>query len=488
MGKKYFLLLVFTNVFLYPAQSQADHHSFQYLSPDSVVTHASDRYKAHSFLRHFFMGKNYRSIWEQPVTLPVFRLSSTQYKIIELGGGMQTKSLKLEDNKGKTWALRTIDKDVSGAMPKRFKGTLVQKLSQDQISASMPYGSLIIGPLAKAANITAAQPVVYFVADDTALGPYRSIFAGTVCMLEERDAGFAETVTTDSLLRRIQRSNTQLVDQKTLLRARLFDMLIADWDRHYDNWRWGIIDSGGLHYYEAIPRDRDWAFYYSNGLVPKLARLMALRFLINFTEKPKYIKSLSRKAHVFDGVFLNGLSADDWRTVIHQLQHNLTDESIEKAVSNLPLAVYKSSGRSIAEKLKSRRNNLEKPVMKYYSFLAREVQVDGTAEKEMFSFSPTADGFLLKIYRKAANSNSPEKIYERRFLHSETYRVTVNGLDGDDEFEIDEKVVSNIRLKLNGGSGKDSYRLNGNLSVEVYDDAAGENQIIKKNKAKIHLR
>lgn len=488
MGNRYIVLLVCIYAFRYPALSQVSHPSFQYLGSDSVLTHVSDRYKAHSFLRHLLMGKNYRSVWEQPVTLPVFRLSSSPYKIIELGGGMQTKSLKLEDSNGKSWALRTVDKDVSGAMPKIFKGTLVQKMSQDQISASMPYGSLVVGPLSKSANITAAQPVIYFVADDTALGPYRSIFANTVCMLEERDPGFAETVITDTVLRRIQAANNYLVDQKVLLRARLFDMLIADWDRHYDNWRWGLVDSGELHYYHAIPRDRDWAFYDSKGLVPGLAGLTVLRFLVNFTEKPKHIKNLSHKAHIFDGVFLNGLSAEDWWATIHQLQKDLTDEAIEYAVKQLPAPVYNLNGKSFVQKLKSRRDRLEEPVMKYYSFLAKAVQVDGTAEEEMFSFLPVENGFLLQIYRKGENSNRPQKIYERKFLHPETCRVIVNGLGGNDRFDIDEKVQTRIKLKINGGRGKDSYNLNGALPVEVHDDAAESNNIVKKKGVKIHLR
>lgn len=487
MGNKY-ILLTLVIVFVRPAQSQVGRPSFQYISSDSVSTHASNRYKAHSALRYFFMGKNYRKTWEQPVTLPVFRLSSSPYKVIELGGGMQTKSLKLEDGDGKAWALRTIDKDVTGAMPNFLKGTLAQKLSQDQISASMPYASVIIGSLAEAANITAAQPVIYFVADDTALGSYRSIFANSICMLEERDPGFTETVTTDTVLRRIQESNTHLVDQKTLLRARLFDMLIADWDRHYDNWRWGLVDSNGLHYYHAIPRDRDWAFYYSGGLIPRLMSKVALRFLINFTPKPKHIKNFSRKAHIFDGIFLNSLSADDWRDAIHQLQKDLSDEAIESAVRQLPPAIYHLNGNSIAQKLKSRRDALERPTMKYYSFLAKEVQVDGTADDEIFSLLPSDAGFRLQIYRKNEKDSAQQKIYERIFFRSETYRLTINGLGGNDQFDIDKNVQTRIKLKLNGGNGNDSYNLNGDLPVDVYDNAAEKNNLVKKREARIHLR
>ncbi|WP_121352443.1 hypothetical protein [Flavisolibacter nicotianae] len=485
MPVKQSFVFLFVCAFRCIVAAQFSHPAFHYTGSDSVVVNASNRYKAHSFLRHWLMGKNYRSEWEQPVTLPVLRLSATPFRIIELGGGMQTKSLKLEDDKGKTWALRTIEKDVSGAMPPLLKNSLAQKLTQDQISAAMPYGVLVIGPLAKAAGIRAAQPTIYFVADDTALGPYRSIFANTMCMLEERDPGVETSIDTETLLRLVQKENSAVVDQKALLKARLLDMLIADWDRHYDNWRWASRDSAGLRFFEAIPRDRDWAFYSSNGLVPKLMRLVALRFLINFQEKPGYIRSLSSKAHLFDGVFLNGLAAEDWRTAIHELQQLLTDKAIENAVANLPASILTMDGESFVRKLKKRRDGLEEPVLDYYRFLAKDVQVDGSNEDELFYFLPAENGFVLRICRYAKENGREQTIYERRFLRSETYRVTINGLAGNDRFVITENVATRIRLKLNGGSGQDQYDLRGQVPTEVHDEQTENNIVRNKNSARI---
>ncbi|HET7897348.1 MAG TPA: metallophosphoesterase, partial [Flavisolibacter sp.] len=329
--------------FRYPANTQASRPVLLH-SGDSALTCASNRYEAHSFLRILFMGENYRKQWQQPVTLPVFRLSETSFRITELGGGQQTKSLKLTDNAGKAWALRTIDKDVSGAIPVWLQSSFAQKLKQDQISASMPYSSLLIGELADALGINAAKPTIYLVADDTALGTYRQIFAHSVCMLEERDPHFATTVTTADVLRQVQHDNRFLIDQRLWLKARLFDMLINDWDRHYDNWRWGLVDSAGLHFYKAIPRDRDWAFYCSDGLLPKLLRLTTDRFLINFSPQVKYVKSLNAKAYYMDAAFLNGLDARDWEKSVVELQSALTDEAIERAVKKLPPAIFASLG------------------------------------------------------------------------------------------------------------------------------------------------
>lgn len=489
MGLKKTTLGILVCLLHWSALAQISHPPFQYKSKDSVVTVVSDRYQPHSFLRYFFMGKNYRKEWAAPVTLPVFRLSETSFKVVELGGGMQTKSLKLEDKDGKAWALRTIDKDVSGAMPRLLKNSFAQHLTQDEISAAMPYGVPVVGALAKTLNIRAAQPVIYFVADDTALQKYSVIFANTVCMLEERDPGFETTIETESLLRKLQKDVHVVVDQKALLKARLLDMLIADWDRHYDNWRWGSRDSLGLTFFEAVPRDRDWAFYYSNGLVPKIMRFAALHFLVNFSQKPRQITNLSKKAHILDGMFLNGLNEDDWRTSVLELQQTLSDEAIEAAVKTLPPSIFLLDSARFVQTLKGRRDGLLKPVLQYYRFLAKEVQIDGTAGDETFLFLPADNGFVLQIFQQQKeDSNKRIKIYERRFLRSETYRVVINGLGGDDYFVLDKNISTSIKLKLNGGTGNDTYDLHGNLPVEVHDAAAENNSVTKTNSAKIYFR
>lgn len=467
---------------------QIDHPAFRVIGTDSVETYASGRYRSHSFLHHWLMGRNYRQEWQQWVRLPVLRLSATDLKIEELGGGMQTKSLKLEDSKGREWALRSVDKDVAGALPDFLEGTIAGKATQDHISASFPYGAPVVGALARAIGIIAAQPVVYFVADDPALGAYRSIFANTVCMLEERNPKFSDTEPTDEVLEAIQSKASHLINQPLLLKARLLDMLVADWDRHSKNWRWGERDSAGLRYYYAVPRDRDWAFYQSGGLVPKLIRIIAMRHFINFGPKLKYVKSLSAKAHLFDAVFLNSMGSDEWRMAIRQVQKALTDSAIEAAVRKMPVAVYEQRGHSFVQKLKSRRDDLEKKVMPYYRFLSRQVQIEGSSNDELFSLQPASGGLRLQIFRLTREGARAGMIYNRLFSDGETFDLTLNGLGGADRFEIAEDLQSSIHLELNGGDGNDSYQLGGRVRTRVHDKKEENNLVWNKNGATVRFR
>src|SRR5688572_30869570 len=79
---------------------------------DSVRMAVSHQYENPSFFGRMFLGKNYRKVWSQPVTFPVFHLKEQGFTIKELGGGQQTKSLRLLDKNGQEWALRSIDKTV----------------------------------------------------------------------------------------------------------------------------------------------------------------------------------------------------------------------------------------------------------------------------------------------------------------------------------------------------------------------------------------
>jgi len=114
---------------------------------DSATLAASLRYKNPSFFKRLFLGKNYRTTWAKPVTLPVFHLQQMGFTIKELGGGQQTKSLVLQDGNGREWALRMMDKDVTKAIPAWTRHTIVQRVTQDLVSAANPYAPLVVWPL-----------------------------------------------------------------------------------------------------------------------------------------------------------------------------------------------------------------------------------------------------------------------------------------------------------------------------------------------------
>ncbi len=457
-----------------------------YSEVDSTVSSASKQYSSNSFLRNLVMGSNYRSEWQQDVKLPVFRLSQTNFKIKELGGGMQTKSLHLVDTKGKEWALRTMNKVVTdAALTPAMRNRIGRELSQDLISTAFPYAAPLAGQLAKAAGITAARPAVFYVADDAALGPYREIFSGVLCTLEERDPGFDSTIGSEALLKHIRGKSSNQVQQQVYLRARLLDMLIADWDRHANNWRWGAKDSAGFRFYYAVPRDRDWAFFKSKGVVPWLIKKTGtVRCLVPFNQKLKNVKMQSWKSWEMDRELMASLNASEWEKAIASFCASLTDDAIVNAVKILPASIYATDGEAFVQKLKSRRDAMPAEVMKYYRFLVEDVVINGSDEDETFAVAMVNDSLKVSVTQTATQ----RLLYERVFLANETSSITLNGFGGNDVFELKESVKSTIRFIVDGGEGRDSYSLKGDVRCRINDAAADNNNVIYQGKAKLNLK
>jgi hypothetical protein len=437
---------------------------------DSAVWRASTKYANPAPLRAILLGANYRQEWRTPVSLPVFHLSQQGFTIKELGGGQQTISLQLIDGNGRGWSLRSVDKDVTKALPPGLRNTPVKGLVQDLVSGAHPYIPLAIPTLSKAAGVIAPVPTIYFVPDDPAFGEYRSLFANTLCLLEEREPtpDKSDTKNTEKLLEKIFESQAVRVDQKALLRARILDMFIGDWDRHSDQWRWGIRDSGKLSVYYPIPRDRDQAFFYSEGLLVKFVQLMALRHLVSFDDDLAKVKSLNYKMWPFDMLLLNGLDRQQWTATLTELQAAFTDEVIHEAVSHLPPEIYAIRGARIEKKLRERRQGLVKQGLRYYHFIAARVDVYGTNAEELFDVAGDGNDVVVKVFAMKSGTRAG-LLYERRFTKGDTDLVRLFGLRGNDSFVVAENVKSRIRIELHGEDGTDSYAT-GSGRVTIVDE------------------
>jgi hypothetical protein len=67
-----------------------------------------------------------------------------------------------------------------------------------------------------------------------------------------------------------------------VLKARLLDIVIGDFDRNMDQWKWATTDTGQGKLYFPIPRDRDEAFFNSDGWLLKRSSKNLLPFLVGF--------------------------------------------------------------------------------------------------------------------------------------------------------------------------------------------------------------
>jgi hypothetical protein len=165
----------------------------------------------------------------------------------------------------------------------------------------------------------------------------------------------------------------------------------------------------------------------------------------------------------------------------------LTDDVIERAVRKLPKEVYAINGTMLESRLKSRRNTLLEGAMKYYRFIAGAVDISGSEEEELFEIKSNGKLLSISVYRLKENKKRDKKIYERSFDPEDTRFINLTGLGGNDLFFVEDNTSSPIKLKINGGKGKDVYELNGKIKTVVYDSLSDKNEITNKSKAKIFL-
>ena len=442
---------------------------------DSVLAPLSVAYEHPKGFQKFIAGQNYRKIWSEPVPLRIFKIKEEEggMKITGAGGGQQTKSLHLKDSRGTDWKIRTIDKDPEGALPPFLRNTFAKDFIGDMISAAYPYAPLIVPVLADAGGVIQAKTEFMYVPDDPALGHYRKLFARKVIMLSKDDAGLPDDNTkgTAKIFNKMREDNDHVVNQNAVLRARLLDWLIGDWDRHFDQWHWVSQDTGKGKIYYPIPRDRDQAIFKSNGAAIWLASRRILPWMKGFGPQIKDIEHLGRSARDFDRIFLNSIDRKDWEVIARDFAGCITDTVIHDAVSRVPDAVYDINGPQMEASLRSRRDALVRRSLDYYDFISKTITVLGSNDKEYFTATTAGDKIKLDVYlrQQKKEKDTTMNIYSREIDPAVTKEVRIFGFNGDDIFTIDSTVNQHIKFRLIGGRGADTFNITGNASNYIYD-------------------
>ncbi|MBS1585976.1 MAG: hypothetical protein JSS82_10585 [Bacteroidetes bacterium] len=403
---------------------------------DTVVVAANAHYKRPFIIKQLFLGSNYRKEWRTPVKVPVFNLGNTQggFTVIKEGGGKQTKSLQMHGRE-KDYVIRTINKNVYKALPPSLRNTPVKNIVQDLVSASYPYAPLVVSELARALGIVAPYSNLYYVQASAGIGEYQDDFTNQMVFLEESHPlpQGMKPESTEDVFKDLKKDDRGIVLQKHYLRVRLLDMLVADWDRHEDQWKWGKYDSAGRTYYYIIPFDRDQAFFKSNGLVVK-AGSMFVPYVKGFRAKLGFLTDLTRLSRYIDRMFLNELEEQDWREALQEVHDKLSDSVIDAACLRLPPEIYAIRGRKIASILKRRRDALTDQGLEYYRYLAQNIYLTGSEAKEHVTIQCTADHTDVSIY--SCKNADQCLIFHRRFYPHSTRHIYLVGYDDDDTIDI----------------------------------------------------
>lgn len=455
---------------------------------DTVTIAPGPEYKA-GWMHRLLLGDHWRELWTTPFRVPILDVHKFAGGLepYEVGGGQQTRSLKFYGNDGQRWKFRSINKDPSKLLPAEFHDTFVQTILQDQISSANPFSAIIATELLGAVDVLQAKPQIVVLPDDPILGEFRDEFAGMLGTIEvhpdEAEEGGVEFFETEKikgtfkLFETIEEKRNDKVFAEGFLKVRLMDVLMGDWDRHADQWRWAKVEENYWDYWVPIPRDRDQAFVKFDGLFPRMAEYIIPQ-LTTFDYYYPQIEDLTWNGRHIDRKFLTELPRSKWDSIAVFIQKSITDDVIERAVRRLPKEQFEISGEEIISKLKERRDNLTDVVDEYYDIVNYVADVYGTQKDDYVLVERLNDDQTsVTIYELDKSGLAPEgrSYFHKVFNNSVTGEIRIYMLDDDDYCFVTGEVDSGPMIRVIGGGGKDIFadnsKVNGYLfSITPFED------------------
>jgi hypothetical protein len=457
---------------------------------------AGARYAA-GWLHRALLGSHYRDLWTTPVEVTVLDLSRYAGGLTPTGcgGRRQTKSIRFVGADGRQYVFRPIDKDPTMALPPDLRQSFVRSLIQDQISASHPGGPLVVAPLLDATQVLHASPHFVELPGDARFARFDCAKPGTLGMIEERPteppdneigfAGAVDVASTQKLFDLMERDPDHRVDSRDFLAARLMDVYMGDWDRHHDQWRWARFDSGSVHWWRPIPRDRDQAFAHMDGLLIWLAGYYQPQ-LVGFGDNYATIWRATYSGRVVDRRLLTGLDRSVWDSVALVLRTRLTDSVIDAAVRSLPEAYFKKNGATLAHALRQRRDHLPEMARRFYGLLAEEVDVHATDRSDAATVERGRGGTMT--VQLSRDGGAP--FYRRTFNAHETKDVRVYLHGGDDRLVVrgDAAAGSGPQLRVIGGGGNDVLTDSARTGRTRFYDDRGQNRFVRGAHTSVNQR
>ncbi|MBB3122799.1 hypothetical protein FHS04_000287 [Mesoflavibacter sabulilitoris] len=342
-------------------------NSVDFKTKDSVLVAASDLYQADE-VKKLMQGEQYRKAWSTPVKVPVMYLDTLfgGVTIEKEGGGKQTHSLKLKTKNDIELTLRSVNKDPEALIPEFAKTLGLENIVVDGISAQHPYAAILVAKLADYAKVHHTRPKLVFVPKQKTLKNYNDKYGNRLFLLEyetesktnwTKENNVIEILDTDDLQElKLEQPEQLSIDKKALIRVRLFDLLIGDWDRHTKQWGWIVKQEKKVLKAIPIAGDRDNAFFSVDGVLPTiLSDKNVVPELRPFTSEIDFMPGL---VYPFDQYFLINTSEELFVEQAKQLQKLLTDEVLEQSLSVWPKQIAEIDGEEIISKIKSRRDHL----------------------------------------------------------------------------------------------------------------------------------
>ena len=491
-----------------PEEAYPDHFPATVMA--SVYT--DEEVKKSKFFKSIW-GERYRKYYGTKVKVPTVALDTMYGGLtpVRMGGGHQSRSLRLQDKNGKEYVMRALKKSAelylqSMAFKNQyivgdFEDTFTEDIFMDFYTGAHPYAPFTVGGLSDAIDLYHTNPTLYYIPKQKALGEFNVSFGNELYMIEEhvsddhdnlKSFGYTKKIeSTDDLMEKLRDDEKYKIDEAAYVRARLFDMLVGDWDRHTDQWRWAEFkDKEGNRMFKPIPRDRDqvYSIMGDGPLLGMATRIVpGLRLMEGFNEEIRSVKGFnsSPKAFALDLSLLSETTISTWEKQAAYIQEHITPDVIDKALQHFPEEVQDETVGTIKQKLLSRKANLLGTAQEYYKILNRFSVVSGTDKDDYFVVNSLENGEKEVTGYRIKGGEKADVFFHKVYDKEYTKEIWIYGLDDDDIFEVNS-TDNTIKVRLVGGQNKDTYIIPEGKGTYVYDFKRKNNIYDEAKKA--HVR
>ncbi|MBO0321366.1 metallophosphoesterase [Muricauda sp. CAU 1633] len=479
-----------------------------------VASVYSDEEIDKSGFHKWLWGERYRKYYATKVKAPTVRLDTIfgGVKVVRKGGGNQSNSLRLEDKEGRQYVMRDLRKSVERYLQAmafqeqyiigQFEDTYTEDLLMDLYTGAHPYAPFTIAKLSDAVNIYHTNPKLYYIPKQSVLGDFNTDFGDGLYMIEEHVSdghdeleSFGKTKKIEStydLINKLREDEEYRIDQKEYVKARLFDILLGDWDRHVDQWRWAEFKTeDGNKIFKPIPRDRDQVFSrWGDGVIMEFGSraVPGLRIFEGFHEEIRSVKGFTSSPRTFalDMALLSETDMQMWVDEAEFIQQHITEKVIDEAFLAFPEEVRDETVTQIKNTLLARKGKLVETAREYFAILNKYSVVTGTDKDDYFSINSLQDGSVEVTGYRIKGGEKADIFFQKVYQPEFTKEIWVYGLDDDDVFDVNTK-TSRIKVRIVGGQNNDVYKIGeASKKAHVYDFKAKKNTYDEAFGGKIH--
>ena len=448
----------------------------------------------------YLWGKRYRKYYGTKVKAKKVRLDTLfgGLKPVRKGGGHQSKSLRLEDTDGREYVMRALRKNAlqylqavafkTQYIEGQFNDTYSEDLLLDVFTGSHPYAPFTVATLAESIGVLHTKPQLFYVPKQKTLASFNDEFGDELYMIEERAAsghgnkanfGYAnKVISTNDVLKKIRKNANSIIDESAYIKARLFDMVLGDWDRHEDQWRWAAFKEASKTIYRPIPRDRDQVFSImaDGALLNYVTKSVpALRLMQSYEEEIGNTKWFNLEPYPLDMAIITEAKKTTWDAEASYIQKNITDDVIDKALSYFPSEVTDQTVVDIKRKLKGRIRNLQKTATEYFQYINNFAVIIGTDRDDYFEIERLANGITQVTGYRIKKGEKDDLFHQKKYSAKNTKEIWIYGLDDKDEFNVFGEHSNGSFVRVIGGQNNDIYTILNGHKIKVYDYKSKKN-------------